>query len=88
MNSLEEFKDLQNTIESLKKDLARGEGVITQLKADLEKAHGCKTLSNAKLLLTKLKDKQAETKKKYEEKLKEYKQEYKTRILAEDSSLD
>lgn len=80
MTPQEQHKELIQQLEKLKNNLARAEGVISQLEETLLKEHNCKSIAESKALLSKLKEEKAETLSRFEAAQNEFRREYASRL--------
>jgi type II secretory pathway component PulJ len=54
MLDLKRFQSLQERVEELQREASKAQGALEQLKKDLKKEFGCKTIKAAKVVLKKL----------------------------------
>jgi len=76
MSEIEDFMQLKENVERKRQEVSRAEGGLEQMMKQLKEQHGCKTLEEAKSLLTQISQQADKDKIKFEKALKKFKDEY------------
>ena len=81
---LDRFEELKSKVESLRRDRDRAEGALAQTMVRLKKEYGCRTLKEAKQLLTKTRKEAVEAEKSFKDELSDFNERWGDRLNSDE----